>query len=76
MNQYIEFGYETVNGQTLHIEGRTNGDEVKFIAYNVDHFPVAKSTLTTLDVRNIEEYILDNREPELEYYDLDYRDER
>lgn len=76
MNQYIEFGYESVNGENLHIEGRTDGNSVKFIAYNIDHRPISKSTLTTLDVRNIEEYILDNSEPELEYFDLDYRDER
>lgn len=74
MNQFIEFTYETVTGETLEIEGRTDGSKVKFIVYTNDHIPVSKSILTTMDVRNIEELILDNSEPEVDHYnDIDYR---
>lgn len=76
MNQYVEFEYETIKGEVLQIQGKTDGDKVKFIAYNVDHFPVHKSKLTTIDIRNIEESILEYAEDELDFYDLDYRDER
>jgi len=67
MDQYIEFTYETIKGETLEIQGKTDGSKVKFIAYNIDHFPIPKSTLTTIDVRNIEEFILDNSEEEINY---------
>ena len=76
MNRYIEFAYETLKGSTLEVQGKTDGSVVEFIAYNNNGGVVDKINLTTLDVRNIEEFILDNTEPELEYYDLDYRDER
>jgi hypothetical protein len=75
MNHHITFDYETVRGETLEVSGRTDGSKVKFIAY-LDGNIAPKSILTTIDVRNIEEFILDNSEPEVDYYDLDYRDER
>lgn len=76
MDQYIEFTYESISGQTFNIEGKTDGNKVRFIVYDLDHKIVVKSNLTTLDKRNIEEYIIDNSEPEMDYFDLDYRNER
>jgi len=74
--KFIEFDYDTVNGDTLLVEGKIEGSTVKFIAYNQDHFPVPNSQLTKLDVRNIEEFITENSEEELDFFDLDYRGER
>jgi len=76
MNQYLEFTYETISGQLLDIEGRTDGLDVEFIARINNSTTVVKSTLTTLDIKNIEDEILNNSELELDYYDLDYRGER
>jgi hypothetical protein len=75
MNRFIEFSYETLKGQTLEISGKTDGVKVKFIAYLNDQIAM-KSMLTTIDIRNIEEFIIENSESEMEYFDLDYRNER
>jgi hypothetical protein len=76
MNQFIEFEYETVKGKLLIVQGNAIGQKVEFIVHNEDHFIVPRHRLTTLDIRNIEDYILENSEPELDFYDLDYRGER
>jgi hypothetical protein len=75
VNQYIEFDYETLKGQTLTISGKTDGTNVKFIAY-LNGDITSRSFLTTIDVRNIEEFIVENAQIELNYFDLDYRNER
>jgi hypothetical protein len=75
MNQFIEFTYETLKGQTLDISGKTDGTNVKFIAY-LNGDITSRSFLTTIDIRNIEEFIVDNAEIELDFFDLDYRNER
>lgn len=75
MNQFIEFDYETLKGQTLTISGKTDGTNVRFIAY-LNNQVAMKSILTTIDIRNIEEFIVENAEIELDFFDLDYRNER
>ncbi len=75
MNQFIEFDYETLKGEILTISGKTDGTNVKFIAY-LNGDITSRSFLTTIDIRNIEEFIVENAEVELDFFDLDYRHER
>jgi hypothetical protein len=59
----------------LDIKGKNDDGRVEFIAFNIDG-PISNSMLTSIDINYIEKEIMINSEPELDYFDLDYRNER
>lgn len=68
MSQYVEFDYETVDDRILTVEGQTNGNEIYFKVFeqNSDK-KVRKNTLTQVDISNIEKFIEENCETEIDY---------
>lgn len=75
MTQYVEFSYETLNGDEIEVHGSLNGQKVKFVTYTSQNKPFAKSKLSMFDVRNIEEFILENADETMHLNDLDYRND-
>lgn len=67
MTGFIEFDYETVDGQTLDIKGEIVKNNIKFYAYNEDGDLISKRYLNSFDIRNIIELIEENAEEEIEY---------
>lgn len=66
MLKYIEFDFDTFDGRKLNISANTDGDQVYFKAFQNDN-KISKGSLTNLDISNIESFVLDNSEEEIEY---------
>lgn len=75
MTNFVEFDYETFDGKVLLIQGELDGIYVSFKAFENDK-QIKRSQLKPFDVNNIEELIVLMAEPETDYYDLDYRENR
>jgi hypothetical protein len=73
MTGYIEFDYDTNSGKTITVHGKVINDIVKFTVYNEEGNFISKSVLPGIDIKNIEEFILDNAE---EIDTMDELDER
>lgn len=66
MNAFIEFEYETNNGKLVNVLGKTDFETVKFEITDTDGNPLRKNILNTIDFKNIQDFILENSEPEIE----------
>jgi hypothetical protein len=75
MTQSVEFDYETYDGRILLIQGELDKLYVSFKAFEGEK-EIKKSQLKPFDLKNIEELIILIAEPETDYYDLDYREDR
>lgn len=64
---YIEFDYETLDGQILTIYGETDNNRVFFKAYDENNKQVKRTILKPFDIENIEDLIYNMSEPEIEY---------
>lgn len=62
----IEFDYDSVDGRTLNIIAEFDNNQIYFKAFEKDK-RVSKGSLTNLDVKNIESFIRDNSERDLEF---------
>lgn len=70
---FVEFDYETVDGQIVLIEGKTDFKTVEFKVFDFDYYPIKKSKLAKHDINNISDLILDTAEPEI-CYESDFYD--
>lgn len=64
---FIEFDYETIDGQILDIKGEVIKDDVKFQAFDKKGNVINKKTLSTLDLDNIYDLIHAHAEDEIEF---------
>jgi hypothetical protein len=64
---FIEFDYETVDGQIVLIEGKTDFKTAEFKVFDKDYNPIKKSKLTQHDLNVIQDLIFENTEPEINY---------
>jgi hypothetical protein len=62
----IEFDFDTQDGRTIVVYGQQNGQHVYFKTYWNDK-KISKGSLTQLDCENIEQFIIDNSENDIEY---------
>jgi len=62
----IEFNYDTINGAELNIIGTYDGNHVHFTPF-LDGKKFPRKKLDQLDIKNIESFIIDNSEEDLDY---------
>jgi len=63
--QTIEFSYEDVNGRELNIMAYVENGQIYFKAFDGNK-RVTTGSLTTLDVKNIEAFIKENAQDDVE----------
>lgn len=64
--KFIDFDYDSVEGLNLNIQGQMDAGQIYFKVFDGDK-KVTKGSLTNLDIRNIEAYIIENSEDEINY---------
>lgn len=62
---HIEFNYDTIDGQTLIVKAQIDCNKIYFKAWDGTK-RATKGSLTTLDIRNIEEFVRENSEEDVE----------
>lgn len=63
---YLDFDYDTIEGETLNIKAQVDGPQLYFKAFKGTK-RITKGSLTTLDLKNIEEFIKENVQDEIEF---------
>lgn len=62
----IQFDYDTIDGRNLEILAESDGTNIYFKIFDGEK-RISKATLTQMDVNNIETFVRENSEPEIEY---------
>lgn len=70
---FIEFDFDTIEGETLTIHGQNDNGKVYFKAFSGPK-RIAKSSLSTLDLAHIEEFIRENAESDEDVLDRENDD--
>jgi len=63
---FLEFDYDSIDGRIFTIESETDGHNIYFKCYEGSN-KISKGLLSKIDIDNIEDFIRQHSEPEIEF---------